>query len=790
VILAFLAFAWLLGIATASYTGGDPAAVIAAASLLGALAFAYRARPATAVVIVAAIPLLALAAWRYDATVPVPGPDAIQHHNGEDVRFRALINDEPALRQTTTSYRLQVSELWKDGAWRDASGAVLMTARQYPAFEYGDVLEVSGELTEPPVFDGFDYREYLARRGVGSLVSYPEATVIASDQGNAARAELIDLRADLTSSIESAVPQPEAALAAGILLGARQGLPPSLRNDMDATGTSHLVAVSGQNITILAAAVVALLAWLIGRRAACWAALVAIVSYAAFVGAEPSVVRAALMGALLVLSIAFGRQNSAWVALLLAAALMTALTPQIVHEVSFQLSFAAVLGLVVLTAPLNERLGAALDHFPRIRDFPLTRPAVELLVLSLASIAFTLPITAVNFERISLVAPITNLFVVPAFVPVAATSAVVAIAGQFSADVGSLLAWAAWLPSTYVISVIDWFAAFPLASIRIEGFSVPHAVVYYSLLGALILWLRRPVLRLPEAPKLPEVPRKGLSIAAITLVLGLASALTWLALTTPDQDRLSVTVLDVGQGDAILVETPSGNRVLVDGGPSESLLDSALGRHLPFYDRRIDLVAVTHPQADHVGGLPALLERYDVTTVLSTNAKPESLAGEHWNEAVNASGVSVIAAIRGQRLDLGDGVSLVVIAPAAGLKPDRVNLNDSSLVLRLEYGRFSMLLTGDLGLTGEQSIEQSGGPFHSTVLKVGHHGSRTSTSDRFLGLVDPSVAVISVGNDNRFGHPAPETLERLSDRDVFRTDVSGDITLTTDGDAVWVSTQR
>jgi competence protein ComEC len=791
VIAAFVAFAWLLGIATAAYTGSDIAATIAAASLLGAVTFAYRPRLTTLCAVAAAAALVLLGTWRYESTTPTIPPNAIQAFNdGDEVRFRAVIGDEPQERSTSTIYRLEVHEVWGNGRWHDASGAILMTAQPYPAFEYGDLVDVRGELATPPVLEDFDYREYLMRQGIASLIQYPEVRVIAVGQGNPILASLIDIRADLASSLQAALPEPEASLSTGILLGARQSLPPDLRNDMDATGTSHLVAVSGQNITILAAAVLATLAWLIGRRTACWAALAAIIAYAAFVGAEPSVVRATIMGAVFILSIAFGRQNSGWVALLLAAALMTAQSPQVVHEVSFQLSFAAVLGLVVLASPLHVRLESALERSSSLKDFPLTRPATDVVVLSLASIAFTLPITAVNFHQVSVVAPVANLFVVPAFVAVAGTSATVALAGLISPEAADVLAWIAWLPAAYMTSTIGWFADIPLASVRLEGVAVAHAVAYYAMLGALVAWLRRPPIRMPEPPKAPAPSRRGLSVAALALVLGLSSALVWLALTGSDPGRLSVIVLDVGQGDAILIETPSGNRVLIDGGPSESVLAAALGRHLPFYDRRIDLVAATHPQSDHIGGLPVALDRYDVGAVIDTGVEPESAVGEHWRGALDASGVMTFTPTRGQKFDLGDGAALTVVSPRVDPPLPPANLNDTSLVLRLTYGQFSMLFTGDLGPAGEIAIGEMGTSLRSTVLKVSHHGSRTSTSADFLDLVHSSVAVISVGNDNRFGHPAPDVLDRLVGQSILRTDESGDITLETNGQAVWVFTQK
>jgi competence protein ComEC len=788
VILAFICIAWLLGLSAAAYTGGDPAATLAAIGALGAVTLALRPNATALLAVIAGAAVIALAGWRYDESISTVPPDAVQHFNdGEEVRFRAVIDDEPQPRATSIAYRLEVRSAWSNGRWHEASGAVLMTVPQFPEYEYGDLLDLRGELTTPPVLEDFDYRAYLAQQGIGSLAEYPSVRVVAHDQGNLTKSTIIDLRSDLSTSLQQALPEPEASLSAGILLGARSALPRELRDDMDATGTSHLVAVSGQNITLLAAAVIAAFAWLLGRRSACWLALAAVLAYAAFVGAEASVIRAAIMGAVFILSIAFGRQNSGWVALLLAATIMTALDPQIVHDISFQLSFAAVLGLVLLANPLRERMDAALDNAPSIRDFPITRPASELLAMSIASILFTLPITAVNFHQVSIVAPVTNLLVVPAFGAVAATSALVAVAGLASPDLADLLAWLAYPPAAYMVSTIEAFANLPAASVAVTGVSTPFAIVYYAALSAAVLWTRRPVFRIPEPPTAPQTVRGGLSVAGLALVLGLTSVLIWLVASSSNSDRLSVTVLDVGQGDAILVETPSGNRVLVDGGPGEALLKSALGRHLPFHDRRIDLVALSHPQSDHVGGLPAVLEDYEVGTVLRTSQAPESGVGRAWQTLLASTNSEVLEATRGRSVDLGDGVRLTVIHPSSFTTG---TLNDSSLVLRLTYGDFSMLLTGDLGADGEASLRRSGTDLESTVLKVGHHGSRSSTSAEFLAAVDSSVAVISVGGDNRFGHPAPETVERLSEIPSYRTDEDGDITISTDGTSVWVDTQR
>ena len=663
--LAVLALAWLLGIAAAAFTGANPAATLAAAALLAITSFVLRPRPATLLLVAAGAGVIFLAAWRYESTLPPDPPTGIARYNdGPAVRFRAIIDSEPDDRGTSRLYHLQVRETFIDSRWQPDSGGILMRASAFPQYEYGDLLEIEGKLETPPRFQDFDYREYLLRRGIGSLAAYPEVELLDTGQGNPLRAALIGARERLSASLADALPEPEASLATGILLGARSDIPQELKENMNSTGTSHLVAVSGQNVTLVAGLLMASVAWAIGRRPAAWLALAAVIGYTLLVGGQPSVIRAAIMGSLYIVAVALGRQSSAPAALALAAAGMTAFDPQLAHDISFQLSFAATLGLMTLAPLLRSRTETALSRWPA-SEFPLTHPAIDLATVTLAAIAFTLPITAVNFHRISLVAPVANLFAVPAFILVAITSAVTAITVTVLPPASDYLGWIAWPPAAYMVATVRLFADIPLASVELRGVGLGHAIAYYTLLAAGV-WLlsQRPA---PQSSPTPATvgPKTQplLPATALALILALSSLLLWLAITAPASGRLTVTFLDVGQGDAILIEGPAGHRILVDGGPSGEAIASALGRRLPFYDQRIDLIVLTHPQSDHMAGLPTVLDRYDVGSVLASPIEADTDAYRAWTEAVAAAGVPYREAERGQWIDLGGGARLTVLGP-------------------------------------------------------------------------------------------------------------------------------
>lgn len=788
--IAFIAFAWVLGIAAAAFTGADPAASLAAAGLLGALSFAARPRGSTLLLVALGAIAIFGAGIRYDSTTPPAAPYGIARHNdsGAAVRFRAVVTGEPDERTVSRLYHLQVRQVSVGGGWRREDGGVIMRRPLYPEYARGDLLEIEGELKTPPVLEDFDYREYLLRRGIVSVLQYPRVRLLEKGRPRDLPSLLAQARSRLSTSLTEALPEPQASLAAGILLGTRSRLPADLRDDMNSTGTSHLVAVSGQNVMLVAGLLIAVLTTSVGRRRAAWLALAAIVAYAALVGAQPSVVRAAIMGCLYVMSIALGRQNTAAITLLLAAALMTAVSPQIVHDISFQLSFAAALGLILLAPLLRDRLEAALGA--RAVRFPLVQPAVELAAVTVAAIVFTIPLTAVNFHRISLVAPVANLFAVPAFLAVAATAAVTAVAGLLPGT-AAYTVWLSWPPAAYMAGVVRLFANIPFASIELRGVVVEHAIAYYAVLAAGVWMLaRRPLSRPEPAPLAPLAARPLLPAWSLAGLLALSSALLWLAATSPQNGPLTVAFLDVGQGDAILIQGPQGQRVLVDGGPSGEAIAAALGRHLPFHDRRIDLIALTHPQSDHLAGLLTVIDRYKVGGVLAGPAAGDSALQDVWSEALEEAGVPLVSAERGQRIDLRGGATLSVLGPPAEMTAGIDSTNEASLVLRLVLGEVVFLLTGDIGDEGETALIRTGADLRAHVLKVAHHGSRNSTSEAFLRRVDPRIGVISAGRDNQFGHPAPELLRRLRGSIVLRTDESGDVTVSTDGQRIWVRTQR
>lgn len=267
--------------------------------------------------------------------------------------------------------------------------------------------------------------------------------------------------------------------------------------------------------------------------------------------------------------------------------------------------------------------------------------------------------------------------------------------------------------------------------------------------------------------------------------LALACAFIWYAVFFVEAHRglLLISFFDIGQGDAIFIEAPTGNQILIDGGPDNSIL-AKLGTAMPFWDRSLDAIILSHPHADHLDGLVEVVKRYDVGTVIESGVSHSIPEYAEWHNLLREKNVPVVIAEAGQHIDAGGGVVLDILSPFEnfeGASPK--NVHDATVVTRLVYASTSVLLMGDAEEKLEYRFLYSGTLIDSDILKVGHHGSKTSTSEEFLQAVSPDAAIIQVGRKNRYGHPKQEVLDRLAtfNSRVFRTDLDGDILLQSDG---------
>ena len=482
---------------------------------------------------------------------------------------------------------------------------------------------------------------------------------------------------------------------------------------------------------------------------------------------------------------------------------MVAISPEIIRSLSFQLSFAAISGIAVLTPRLID---AADRLMPRLKlndqtGNRLIAALVSGLAVSVAATLVTWPLVAMNFGGAPVWGGIATVVMLPAVPFLIVISGIAAVATGISTQLGEVIGWPAWLLGEFVAGVARIFRDLPPGIVNTEGWSVGTTALAYgaiyaviswrklwTVIGTTVAWLRR-IVEQPLSDR--AFGRFGVPAWSVAVTCAVA-AVAWAgAVTSAGGDELTVTFFETDRGDMILIQTPNGNSALIDGGRNPFGAVRSLDATLPFWDRSLDLLLVTHPDADHIGGLLAVIERYDVETIVEAPTRHGSTVHAAWRRAIEGRGGSV-AVSKGVLIALDDDVALEVLS--AGRPFPDATINDASVVTMLRYGGVSILLTGDITSVVERRMVESGIDLSATLLKVPHHGSDTSSTDLFLQAVDPAVAIVQVGSDNRFGHPTDEVISRLKSvvpgENLFVTSSDGDVTVRTDGERLWVTTER
>jgi len=485
--LLYVSCTWVAGIFLGSKVGLPPVAIF---SGLLPLLFIPLLRNNKKTLVVAGLCILAFfgGSLRYPSSLPQIDECSLCFYNNKGtVEIQGIIAGEPDIKSRSCQLTFSANKITINGAKKELSGAALIQVSRYPAYHYGDVLKVTGELETPAPFDDFDYKNYLAQQGIYSVIYYPEIEVMDTDQGIKPLQWLYSLRENLSSSLARALPEPQGSLAQGILLGMRGNIPYPLNQVFSRTGTAHLLAISGLHISIVIAMVLSLGILLFGRQRSIyvWLALIVTWLYTLLTGMRPPVIRAAIMGSLFLTAEFLGRQRSAITALTFAAAVMVGIDPQLLWSVSFQLSFLAMTGLILLYPHFQAwgKKGIAAISGDREAIAATCNMVSDSFAVTLAAIVAVWPLIAYNFGIISLVGLPATFFSLPALPAIITTSALIALAGLFTPLVAQILGWLAWLFLSYLLLVVHGFDALPKSSLEVTAIPTWLVWGYYIALA-------------------------------------------------------------------------------------------------------------------------------------------------------------------------------------------------------------------------------------------------------------------------------------------------------------------
>ena len=717
---------------------------------------------------------LTLGAARYQASIPdVNDPHFIASYNDSEqtLRVTGIVVNFPDQRDTYTNLRIATEQLRPANEILSTEVCGLLLVRVAPEedFHYGDRIVLRGRLQTPPTAEEFSYRDYLAHQGIYSYMPLNHTGLLEANQGNPLLGAIYALKERALDTVYQLWPDPEAALFAGILLGVETGIPAPVQEAFKNTGTSHVIAISGFNITIIAGLFATFFGRIFNPRRAVIAAVLGITSYTILVGADAAVVRAALMGGLSLFARQVGRRQNGLNTLAFTAAVMALHNPHVPWDVGFQLSFAATLGLVLYADPFQQAFVNRLTpHLSATTARKIAGPVSEYILFTMAAQLTTLPIMAYHFGRISLSAFITNPVILPVQAPIMTVGGLALILGLLWLPLGKLTAPLAWPFVLFTIRAVEVFGQWRGGMLILGDFGIWWVILFYGLLFGLTLgWSRARDLIAAIKP----IP--------VIAVLGIFTILTWRAALSASDGCLHLTLLDVGTGDALLIQTPSGRYVLINGGPSASLLSDGLGRRLAPFHRELDWLIVASPTRDQIDALPRTLERFPPNNVLWAGPSSADRSVDYLRETLTIMGVPIALAENGHTLDLGDGAALSVLATGK-----------RGAILLLEWGDFRALLPLGADEDDYANLRMGRDVGSVSVLLLAENGYAPLNPPAWINNLNPQLVLLSVAADDSSGRPDIEVLDALGGYSLLRTDRHGWIHLSTDGQQFWVEIEQ
>lgn len=802
-ILIYLVAGWVVGILTASFLKLPTQVWLLLALLpLGYLALFWRdlALRKWHLVLV----FMILGALRYQLALPDEISQQLKQFNEQgNASLIGVVVAEPDVRQTQTLVRVDVSKIQAHGEWRDARGRALVSAPRDTPVQYGDEVQVDGAPETPPDGADFSYRDYLAREHVFTLIRHARLYTIASGKGNLFWARLYEFKAAAETAIAELLPEPSAALLTGILLGDDSGIPSALKQDFADTNTAHIIAISGFNIAVLIGVLAfvlrrpsyALQARALNTPTTNWVTrafalltghfnailiIVFLILYTLLVGASASVVRACIMGSLVVIALDLGRTSWAFNALAISAFIMTLLNPWVLWDVGFQLSFLATLGLL-LYAPrlqtffegwLKKRVSA--DRARHIASF-----FQDAFIVTFAAFIVTAPLIIVYFHRLSLIGFLTNFLVLPVqpavmvlggaatLVKMAATwLAAIPLVELILGGLAQALAWAAYVCLQYTILVVQATAAIPFGSFEVTRLGAPFVLVFYA---ALFIGTR---LGLKRATGL-ILTRVWVAIALLALI----TMFVWTAALASPDSRTHVNFIAAADGDATLIRTANDQRLLINGTNEPGALLSYLGTQLPPWDRRLDVIVVTHLDDDNLAALNAVLERYTVAQVVEPPppARP-GVSYAKWRALTQEKNIAVIPAQQGVAWRAGDATFKILYPSAETDAP-------YSALQMFTDGR-SFLFAPALRKTDRDALLRA-----NVLAAVDVAVLPNEIEKEWAQRVTPADVIFFSGNTAR-AQPAAATLQLFDGARVWQTHRNGNIEFLLDGETLQATAEK
>jgi competence protein ComEC len=694
---------------------------------------------------------------RYQLSQPVINPShAAWYTRYDSVILKGEVNSFPDIRSNAVLLHVKVKTiiLPDDGSEIQVKGNVLVRLPWNPDWQVGDQIVLDGKLNDPPEGNGFDYRDYLARKRIYAYMVYPSVLHVQSAETPTLLGILWKVRIAAEECIFRLLSQNEAALLTGILLGDEQHISNELVTAFRNTGTSHIIAISGFNIAILSGVFIKLFSRIFSnKRKAFWLTVITILLYTLLVGAQPPVVRAAIMGMMGMLGQVLGRRQVGMNSLVFTAAVMTAITPGLLWDASFQLSFCATLGLVMFADSISAWFEDWMTrHFPRLQNSIFSRAIVEYFFFTLAAQITTLPVLAFHFKQFPLISLIANPLILPPQPLVMILGGVMVIFSLIWFPLGQIFAWLAWPAIAYTIKMVCWLSQLGGSPVALQSFS-PLGLIFFYFLLILVAFRTR----------LSEIWRKIVLPSTLLLCTALLAIAVWKPAIERLDTRLHIVIPDQGSGQGVLLRDGHGSTWLIAGGKeaSAAIQEITQWQDAPstklsgviWVSENIDRKSISQISSRYPGFILATDSLIATTNGAELSSKSMDWGGEYQSVELPRT------------ITLGDSVKIFVSS-----------FCDQSCPYVIQYGKFSLLVPGrNDPATLRSWLEENSLTLDGLLL-----AERDEDSGIWIdSFIEDPLMIVNTASGGE-----------ISSRNLLNTQSCGWVDIATDGNLVWVETQR
>ena len=692
----------------------------------------------------------------------------------EEVSIKAIIISEPVDKDYKKTYTIKVEEINGDKKYKNTKLLLdIKKSELKEEPEFGDEIEIIGELKKPNGarnYKGFDYKQYLKSKKIYATVSLENYKIISKNKIDIISKVINSVQNNMKSNINKILNEEEAALCIGILVGDREAISEQTEDNFKKSNLTHMLAVSGSHITYIINA----LAMLLGKtskRTSKIFTIIILIFFMALTGFTFSVIRACIMGILVLLASLMYRKPDTINNLGISSFIILLFNPYAISDAGFLLSYGGTIGIVLLGDKIENAIYKEENKKKNIIN-KIIKYIIISFSITLSANLIIIPIMAYNYSPVSFTFWISNILAAPIMEIATIFGLILYFISIFFIPLAKFLGIFLNLLLYLLLKIAEVSSLIPGSSIYIKTPYIIECIIYYLFI---LLWLKWNYIK--NAIKVKKI-LKVLVASSILLIIFSSIFICCFPKT------LKIYFVDVGQGDCTLIETPTNKHILIDGGGSEfGNFDVGESTLLPYLlDRRIttiDYMLISHFDSDHIDGFFAVMENLKIKNIIISKQGEKSDNFIRFQELVKNKKVNVLVVKKGDRIQIDKYSYFEILFPEENLMQDNV-LNNNSIVANFCSIGLKILFTGDIEEIAENrlcELYRDTDKLKSTILKVAHHGSKTSSTAKFLELVTPKIALIGVGEGNKFGHPNNDVLNRIRDytNKIYRTDKNGEI---------------